>query len=274
MAKRHIETHLTIVAPDGVQIPAIELRPPSAPIASILLLHGITTDKNEYGDFFIALADAFADLGIASLRIDFRGHGESCESSCAFSITSQVLDTISAVKWLTDRFKVKVHLLGCSFGAPPAIFTSALAPSSVATISLICPVLDYCRTFLRPTTEWAAGIFNSETLDRAFKVGTLRMNDRFVIDVKLLIEMSLIVPSDSLRRIRCSTLVIHGEQDSMVPSQLSVGCTSGLDHVHLTIIPGMEHGYYDSEDETGESPKSRGNLKRIINEVYDQVSRA
>ena len=271
MATGYLERRLSIAAPDGVQIPAVEVCPTTTTLASIILLHGITTHKDEFGDFFVLLAQAFARAGIASLRIDFRGHGESAESSRKFSIASQVLDTITATTWLAERFRSRVHLLACSFGSPPAIFASAMKPSLVATLNLICPVLDYDATFLRPTTAWASELFNEQTIQRAFSEGTLRMNDTFVIDVKLLVEMNLIDPVAVLRRIASPTLIIHGEADSMVPASISQERTQGLDHVRLRLLPGMDHGYYDAEDETGQSPASERNLRRIIDEVCSHV---
>lgn len=270
MAAEYIENRITLTAPDGVRIPAVEVRPATTR-ATILLLHGITTQKDEFGEFFVLLAHAFARAGIASLRIDFRGHGESPEPSRHFSIASQILDTITAVAWLAEPSGAKVHLLGCSFGSPPAIFAAAMRPAQVATLNLVCPVLDYDATFLRPTTEWARALFNPQTIERAFREGTLSMNETFIIDVKLLIEMNVIHPATTLRDITTPTLIVHGEADSMVPASISKRVTAHVDHVHLDIVPGMDHGYYDTDDETGETPASQRNLTRIIESICSHV---
>lgn len=275
MAATYHETPLTLIAADGVRIPGIEARPAGDPCNHILMLHGITTQKHEWGNFFGNLARSFAERGIASLRIDFRGHGDSSEPPTKFSVASQVLDVIAAVDWLLKRSCARrIHLLGCSFGSPPAIFVAAMRTSVVGTLSFVCPVLDYSATFLRPTTEWASKLFTDKTIQQAFAKGTLKMNDTFAIDAKLLIEMQFLKPFDVLRDIHTPTLVIHGQADSMVPFAISKRHTKSLDHVRLLGIPGMDHGFTDQHDETGESEASQSNFNRIKHEVCSHIQRA
>ncbi len=275
MASQYTETALTLTAADGVRIPAIEMRPAINPVAHILMLHGITTQKNEWGNFFGNLARAFAERDIASLRIDFRGHGESSEPSTRFSVASQVLDVMAAVDWLIKRSSAnRIHLLGCSFGSPPAILFSALRPQIVGTLNFVCPVLDYSSTFLYPTTEWASELFNEHTIQKAFTEGTLKMNSTFEIDAKLLIEMQFLKPYTVLRKIHTPTLVIHGQADSMVSFALTKKYTKSLAHVRFIGIPRMDHGFTDQDDETGESEASQRNFNRIVAEICSQIQRA
>jgi len=115
------ERQLVISEPDGVGIPGILCVPNGAERARVLMLHGITTSKNEYLDFFRELAHTLAGCGVGSLRIDFRGHGDSQVSSRAFTVASQCSDTYAALKWYLDlepHSDVTYHVLGCSFGAP------------------------------------------------------------------------------------------------------------------------------------------------------------
>src|SRR5512134_3521918 len=44
---------------------------------AVVMLHGFGSSRNEVGDLFTQQAAALAAEGIASLRIDFRGYGES-----------------------------------------------------------------------------------------------------------------------------------------------------------------------------------------------------
>jgi pimeloyl-ACP methyl ester carboxylesterase len=240
----------------------------------VILLHGITTHRDEYASFFVRIADSLSANGISSLRLDFRGHGESTASTREFSVASQVLDTISAIDWWNARESTPLHLLGCSFGAPPAIFAATLRKSAVVSLILVCPVLDYKRTFLQPTTEWASEIFNARALDRAYRSGSLSMSEGFEIDVKLLVEMELIEPAKALQGLRIPTLLIHGEMDSMVPVFLSAEIAAPLDHVDLLVVPRMDHGFMDIDDEFGTGDTSKKNLDLIVNSTLRQIGRS
>lgn len=56
----------TLAAPDDTE-----------PKALVLMLHGYTGARNENGGMFRRTAHAFAEYGIATLRIDFIGSGQS-----------------------------------------------------------------------------------------------------------------------------------------------------------------------------------------------------
>ena len=43
----------------------------------VLMLHGFGSSKDEVGNMYARLADALAQRGVGSLRIDFRGFGKS-----------------------------------------------------------------------------------------------------------------------------------------------------------------------------------------------------
>lgn len=274
MHTKFIESLVTIPAADGVSIPAVFTNP-SKLAQCVIMLHGITTHKDEYADFYRDMAHCLASEEVASLRIDFRGHGDSQVSSRSFSIASQVLDTIAAKDWIISQSEgQRVHIIASSFGAPPAIFLAKRSPSEIATLNLICPVLDYEATFLKPSTEWAKELFNSNTLSDAFNSGFLYMTDEFNIDVKLLLEMELIQPYKALREIKTPILIIHGEADSMVPYDISAKYVAGQNHIKFISVPEMDHGFNHEDDETGQAPASRRNFEFIVQTILDHIRRA
>jgi pimeloyl-ACP methyl ester carboxylesterase len=97
------------------------------------------------------------------------------------------------------------------------------------------------------------------------------MNRSFAIDAKLIIEMQCLRPFEILGDIHASTVVIHGQADSMVPFAISKKHIKSLDHVRLVGIPHMDHGFTDQDDETGNSEASQHNFKRIVDEVHSQI---
>ena len=157
------EIKFTIKSIDGTSIPAIYAQDTARnPSKHIILLHGISTDKNEYLNFYRILSEKLSNTNIATLRIDFRGHGDSPSSPSDFSISSQLLDLAEAIKWLEHNKKVKkISLVASSFGAPPCLFALDIFNSKIDEITLIAPVLDYFKTFINPTTKWGRSLFKN-----------------------------------------------------------------------------------------------------------------
>ena len=240
----------------------------------ILWLHGITVNKNEYLDFFKDGAEYVALNGTDSLRIDFRGHGESSGTSLDFTITGQMIDVNSALEYLKREYdftKINLHIVGCSFGAPPAIFTAIRYPEIVKSIFLIAPVLSYNRTFLKPETEWAKSIFNKKTLAALAKKKQLFINDTFPIGVQLIEEMQIITPELIIAKVKQNITIIHGDADSMVPYSVSKEIADNNPNIKLVTMHGMDHGFTDAKDEIGNSQKSLKNKKLIYNLISKQL---
>jgi uncharacterized protein len=239
----------------------------------VLWLHGITVNKDEYLDFFKDGAEFLSTIGIDSLRIDFRGHGDSSGSSLDFSVIGQMLDVEAALNYLTGYYKEKINLVivGCSFGAPPAIFAAEQYAEIIKGIVLIAPVLSYKRTFLQPETDWAKSIFNPKSLSTLTRTNKLFVDSKFPISSRLVEEMKIIKPEIALQGLKKEIVIIHGDADSMVPFQASAAFAKDTPTISFAPFSDMEHGFMDADDESGKSPRSIENKLRIYKIIQDQI---
>lgn len=139
----------TFTAPDGVR----------GKMPAVVMLHGFTGDRNEgpifepdfsFEEFmYERTARIFAENGVASLRIDFRGSGESIEligfEETTFS--GQVSDAYAAVEWLDDHRSVgDIGVLGLSQGGLVGTIT-AEAHKRVSSLVLWSPVANPVDTY-------------------------------------------------------------------------------------------------------------------------------
>lgn len=256
---------------DGFTIAAAHTYGKSNRVA--LWLHGITVNKDEYLGLFKDGAEYLASKGIDSLRIDFRGHGSSSGSSIDFGIVSQIFDVEAALEFLNDKYemdKARLHIIGCSFGAPPAIFTALKNPSIVKGLTLIAPVLSYVRTFLRPETDWGKSIFNKDTVRLAQKKKRLYFNDKFPVSLRFIEEMRLIQPDIALAQVTCKVVIIHGDADSMVPYAVSKEVSFRIPEIQLVTMHNMDHGFMDVNDEEGTGSTSQENKRNIYERIANQ----
>ncbi len=234
--------------------------------AVVLWLHGITVDKDEYREFFAQGAAMLAERGIDSVRIDFRGHGESSGSSMEFDVVGQMFDVEAALSYMRTHYDLRatrLGVVGCSFGAPPAIFAGAIYPDIVARLALVCPVLSYQRTFLNAETDWGRSLFNAQSMQRLRETQRLYLDEEFPVSIRLIEEMKILRPDLVLKTLSQPVLAIHGNADSMVPYAVTRSIAQELPQMTFVSMPGMDHGFADEHDEEGLSEKSLANKRRI-----------
>lgn len=238
----------------------------------VIWMHGISVNKDEYLNFFLDGANWLAGRGVSSIRFDFRGHGRSSGSSLEFSIVAQNLDSRAVLEYAKTEFpSARIHLVGASFGAPPAIFAAKRYCDVVASVALVSPVLSYERTFLRPETEWAIELFSDAQLRSLYATGRLYLDSVFCIGLRLVEEMRVIRPDLALRNLKRKVLVIHGDCDSMVPYDATQVACRGIDHIRFVTLRGADHGFMDEGDEAGTTHKSIANKKNIYGLIEEQI---
>jgi len=255
---------------DGLDIAAIHTKATSR--ALVLWLHGIAVNRDEHLGFFRDGAARLANEGFDSLRIDFRGHGESSGSPADFSLVGQMLDVQAALRYLSDSYGPTLpplFLVAASFGAPAALFAALRAPFLIRGLTLLAPVLSFRRTFLEPETAWAKEIFNAEALKALPRTNRLDFGDGFAVGARLIEEMHLIEPERALRDLQQRVVVIHGDHDSMVPFAVSEQLTRGLQNCVFVPVHGMDHGFIDADDEDGVGERSQRNKKLILDTIIE-----
>nr|WP_086939624.1 alpha/beta fold hydrolase [Thaumasiovibrio occultus] len=110
----------------GIAIPATFVQPSiktNDPFPLVLLAHGHGGSRHENGGFS-EIADKLADYGIASIRIDFPGCGDSTESFTRNTLTNMVTDATNAIAYATSHAAIDnetIGILGYSMGGRVAL---------------------------------------------------------------------------------------------------------------------------------------------------------
>ena len=131
-------THL--IASRNVQIPVTLTVPTdtSSAMPLVVMLHGHGGTRDEAGGF-TQIAEELADAGIASVRMDFAGCGESAESFRNNRLSTMLADARAARDYAIDTVDVdtnRMGLMGFSMGGRLAI-TLANEDPRFHTLSLI-----------------------------------------------------------------------------------------------------------------------------------------
>lgn len=136
------EEVVTIDTPLGPVIGTLET-PAGDPAPVVLLFHGFTGTRDELAvtgtdeGVFSRTARLLAEQGIASLRIDFRGSGESPGDFADTTFEGQIADGLAALAWLQSNPAVdgeRLAIIGWSQGGLVATGVAGRsgAPDAVA----------------------------------------------------------------------------------------------------------------------------------------------
>ncbi len=116
----------------------------SEKVPAVLFCHGFAGNKIGKHRIYISLAQRLAQLGIASLRFDFRGSGESEGEFSEMTLESEVSDALQALKFLRQQNQIdrdRIGLLGNSFGGAVAVL-AAQQDCDVKSLALVASLFN------------------------------------------------------------------------------------------------------------------------------------
>ena len=122
---------------DGNQLSGILDQPDGGARAFALFAHCFTCSKNLKAASHIA--HALTDAGIAVLRFDFTGLGQSEGEFADTSFSSNVADLLAAVAWLESEHEAPAILFGHSLGGTAVLQAAHRVPSAVAVATIGSP---------------------------------------------------------------------------------------------------------------------------------------
>lgn len=198
----------------------------------VVMLHGFTGHKNEHGFMFKELSLVLAEHGIASLRYDYRGSGDSDLPFCMQSFTTVVEDGSAAVE---DAVKLNggkpVIVLGFSMGGANAARQTVNHGDLIKKAILISP----------------SGKLG-DTLDRIFSMNPV-IDDKYVdmggyligIDFKHSLEGVNLY--ENVETFKKPVLIIQGTKDTSVYPQDSKIYSDLYPDCKYVLVEGATHGY-------------------------------
>ncbi|MFA5375061.1 MAG: alpha/beta hydrolase [Dehalococcoidia bacterium] len=266
----------------------------------VLMIHGsgpLDRDENTPHlkiDVFNTIAHHLADKGVASLRYDKRGCGESAGSFDSAGFYDLVQDGMAAYRYLTTHKNInkdKVFLLGHSEGSmiAPKIFLSY--PDIAGLILLGVQVkrledgLKYQAKIIMEDVEKGKGFakfFNRviwrilrydpvKTQQVIFEKAKNTDKDTFrykgqKINAKWLREHIEYDPKFTMRNVSCPVLSITGDKDIQVdPQDAALVADLAKGPVEYHIVSNLTHIL-----RTDDGPPSIFNYKRLLKQEIDQ----
>jgi len=204
--------------------------------AAVVLLHGWGGNA----ETLLPLALPLHQAGFALLLIDSRCHGQSDEDSFS-SMPRFAEDLGHAIDWLKQREDIDAHaiaVVGHSVGAAASLLAASKRSDMAAVVSV--------AAFTHPVAmmrRW----FASKGIPY-LPVGWLMLR---YVEWVIGHRFDDIAPINTIRRVSCPTLLVHGAEDSTVPvsEAHAIHAARAGDHVLLKVVVGSHDDYADLDRE-------------------------
>jgi putative redox protein len=204
MESRHERLHFT--GAQGQRLAARLDRPAGEPRAWALFAHCFTCSKDLKGARWISRA--LAEHGIAVLRFDFTGIGESEGDFSGTDFTSNLDDLVAAADFLRAQHRAPQILVGHSLGGAAMLAAAHRIPESVAVVAIAAPAepSHLGRTLLRLAPE----------LEREGRAEVTLGGRSFQIRRDLLDDLAEQRLEPAIAKLRRALLILHSPVDDTV----------------------------------------------------------
>jgi len=250
----------TTVSSRGVAVPVTYVHPTGTGdeiFPLVVMAHGHGGTRNEAGGF-TSVAEGLAAKGVATIRMDFPGCGESTESFRQNNLTNMLEDIQASRDFALQQPGVdrdRVGLLGYSMGGRMVLMLSSTD-------------FDY-----KAIATWApAGANGSDTevdfmggpdayrqlKDTAVAEGfvnfTTEWGQHQQLGAQWFVDLEQSNPMDSIRQFNGALLVLYGDLDDVVPPRIAeaviAAATSSSDVVrHIVVGAGHGLGLFNDKPE-------------------------
>lgn len=170
---------ITFVNDQGLKLAAVLDQPvDDAPVAFALFAHCFTCSKSYKAPTYVSRA--LARHGIAVLRFDFTGLGESEGEFVDTTFSSNVADLVAAARYMERALEAPKILIGHSLGGAAAVQAAASLPSVRAVATIAAPSsTDHLQSVLEPARERIEREGSAEVRigQRPFRIGRQFLED-------------------------------------------------------------------------------------------------
>lgn len=202
----------------------------------VVLLHGFATGKDNLTNQ--SLVKILDKNQISTFRFDFFGHGESEGKIEELTFSEGVRDALGAIDYLKSQGYSKIGLMGTSFGGLVS-FMVASKLEYLEFVALKSPTSNY-----QEQTMYSLG---KEVIERwkndQFRFHTRGDGKKIKINYTFFEDGKNNNGHQVVKKIKTPVLIIHGDQDKVVPIKQSIKTSQILSNGKLEIIKGAGHTY-------------------------------
>ena len=221
---------------DGIPLSLILEKPEGMDTCPlVILLHGFGSAKEKLHT--VQAAEAMRSAGFATIRMDLYGHGESGGEFRKHTLWKWVSNVMAAISWARGLdFVTDIYLSGHSQGGLAAALAAGMEPDRIRGLILRAPA------FMIPDGAREGCLlgarFDPDRIPDSFPV-----IKGLELDGEYLRVAQTIRPEEAMDRFKGPVLILQGDEDDMVPVQVSARAAERYAQCELAVIPGETHHF-------------------------------
>lgn len=215
------------------------------PYPGVILYHGFAGNRMEPSFLFVRFSRLLMANGIASVRFDFLGSGESDGDFEEMTFSSEIEDALDILDYFTGRPEIdrqRIFLMGLSMGGSVAGYVAGSKESEGSRGSkmadfkglILWAAAGEMKKLARDRGSADKSLPQTNPLDRK----GLKLGLNFINDIENLEIMEV------TSRYRGPVLIVHGSEDETVPPEVALEYKKALSGpARLISIDGADHAF-------------------------------
>lgn len=255
-----IQSTDTTILSRGVAIPVTYVTPAAksvAPFPLVIMAHGHGGSRDEGGGYRLT-AETLAQNGIASIRMDFPGCGDSTESFTENNLSNMLLDLQATRAFVATKAEIdqaRIGLLGYSMGGRLVALLSRIDPGYKVMVMWTPAVEDGARRELESLGgENAYYALRAKARETGMAEFTTRWGSTLQLGYQWFVDLEETRPLDAVAAFKGPLLVLYGDKDDVVvpaTSEAAIASATSSSEVLRHVVPGADHalGFYTDQPE-------------------------
>ena len=221
---------------DGIRLSLVLEKPEgmsSGPL--VILLHGFGSAKERPHN--IRAAEAMRSAGFATIRMDLYGHGESGGEFRKHTLWKWISNVMAVIDYARSLdFVTDIFLSGHSQGGLVAALAAGMEPDRIRGLILRAPA------FMIPQGA-REGVLLGARFDPDHVPDFPGDAGSPALDGEYIRVAQTVHPEEAMDRFRGPVLILHGDEDDVVPAEESVKAAERYSDCELAVIHGETHHF-------------------------------
>lgn len=202
----------------------------------VILMHGFTADKDNI--VIATMADYLLDNGIASIRFDFNGHGESEGLSENMTIQNEILDAKAVYESAVRMpFVREISFLGHSQGGVVAsMLAGDLGVTKVKSLVLMSPA------GVIPDSLVSGNLFGT-SFDPENPPATVLAHNGFIAGRDFILTGMNLPIYETSAKYKGNVCILYGKEDVAVPYKYIKRYAEIYTACKMYVMPGLDHNF-------------------------------